>query len=64
LQNEITEEDERALEMFMSVSESKKMTLGDIIMEKIREKEALLAGQTTLGTFSSSSKDLCLLSHL
>jgi essential nuclear protein 1 len=36
---EITEEDEKALQMFMSKEEPKRQTLADIIMEKLREEE-------------------------
>lgn len=37
--NQITEEDEKALSMFMSKGTNSKTTLADIIMEKIRQKE-------------------------
>jgi hypothetical protein len=38
LSQEVTEEDERALAMFMSVGAAPQRTLADIIMEKIQEK--------------------------
>lgn len=39
----ITEEDERALKMFMSNDAPKRVTLADVIMEKIKEKESGMA---------------------
>lgn len=36
---EITEEDEKALEKFMSANPAPRLTLADIIMEKITEKQ-------------------------
>lgn len=42
---EIDEEDERALEMFMSRNPEKTRTLADIIMDKITEKQTELRSQ-------------------
>ena len=40
---EINEEDERALAAFMSKDKAAERTLGDIILQKIREKDAEVA---------------------
>lgn len=37
---EINEEDEKALAAFMSKDKAAELTLGDIILQKIREKDA------------------------
>ena len=39
-QMEINEEDEKALAAFMSKDKAAERTLGDIILQKIREKDA------------------------
>ncbi|XP_039291645.1 bystin [Nilaparvata lugens] len=41
----VTEEDERALEMFMSKNPRKQLTLADVIMEKLTEKQTELRTQ-------------------
>lgn len=40
---EINEEDEKALAAFMSKDKAAERTLGDIILQKIREKDAVVA---------------------
>uniref|UniRef100_A0A453DGR4 Uncharacterized protein n=1 Tax=Aegilops tauschii subsp. strangulata TaxID=200361 RepID=A0A453DGR4_AEGTS len=40
---EIDEEDEKALAAFMSKDTSSKRSLGDIILQKIREKDATVS---------------------
>jgi hypothetical protein len=51
-QVEINEEDEKALAAFVSKDNSSQRTLGDIILQKIREKDAeVSAGKCTLCRF-------------
>ncbi len=44
---EIAEEDEKALELFMAKDAPARRTLGDIIMEKLTEKQTEVASQMT-----------------
>lgn len=41
MKDAITEEEEKALEMFMSNEAPQRMTLADIIMQKIKEQESV-----------------------
>jgi len=58
----ITEEDEMALQMFMNQAPAKQLTLADIIMEKIKEKEqqqqANSLGQRLESTLDSKIVDV------
>ena len=57
LYQEIAEEDERALEHFMAKDAPARRTLGDIIMEKLTEKQTEVASQMT-GTLCSRAKTM------
>ena len=48
----VTEEDEQAMQLFMSSQEQPRRTLADLIMEKIRDKETEIASQRTETSFA------------
>lgn len=48
VEQEVTEEDERVISMFMASDAAPQRTLADIIMERINEKD--VGGDATAGT--------------